>query len=74
MDVERQIHDALEARFEKLAPVELKNIEVPMDLFRIVLPWEPNIGDREAKGTRSRSSASIPMAGLSPLCLLLVVL
>ena len=40
MDVERQIHNALEARFEKLAPTELKNISVAMDLFRIVLPWE----------------------------------
>src|SRR5439155_689491 len=41
MDVERQIRNALEARFEKLAPTELKNISVAMDLFRIVLPWEP---------------------------------
>jgi adenylate cyclase len=40
MDVERQIRNALEARFEKLAPTELKNIQLPMDLFRIVLPWE----------------------------------
>ena len=40
MDVERQIRNALEARFEKLAPTELKNIAVAMDLFRIVLPWE----------------------------------
>jgi adenylate cyclase len=40
VDVERQIHHALDARFEKLAPVELKNVEVPMELFRIVLPWE----------------------------------
>ena len=40
MDVERQIRNVLEARFEKLAPTELKNISVPMDLFRIVLPWE----------------------------------
>jgi TolB-like protein/class 3 adenylate cyclase/Tfp pilus assembly protein PilF len=40
MDVERQIRNALEARFEKLAPTELRNISVPMDLFRIVLPWE----------------------------------
>jgi adenylate cyclase len=42
MDVERQIRNALEARFEKLATTELKNISVPMDLFRIVLPWERN--------------------------------
>src|SRR5213595_2238744 len=40
MDVERQIRNALEARFEKLAPTDLKNISVAMDLFRIVLPWE----------------------------------
>jgi adenylate cyclase len=40
MDVERQIRNALEARFEKLGPTELKNISAPMDLFRIVLPWE----------------------------------
>src|SRR6266404_3950158 len=38
--VERQIRNALEARFEKLATTDLKNISVPMDLFRIVLPWE----------------------------------
>jgi adenylate cyclase len=40
MDVERQVRNALETRFEKLAPTELKNISVAMDLFRIVLPWE----------------------------------
>src|SRR5438445_3584644 len=40
MDVERQVRNALEARFEKLETTELKNISVPMDLFRIVLPWE----------------------------------
>src|SRR5947199_10192817 len=51
MDVERQIRNALEARFEKLAPTELKNISVPMDLFRIVLPWEkkPDVGGQLAR-------------------------
>src|SRR5919204_1535456 len=52
MDVERQIRNALEARFEKLAPTELKNISVPMDLFRIVLPWERDsrlMGQREKR-------------------------
>src|SRR6202008_4712637 len=39
-DVERQIRNAVETRFEKLAATELKNISVPMELFRIVLPWE----------------------------------
>jgi adenylate cyclase len=54
VDVERQIHNALEARFEKLAPVELKNVEVPMDLFRIVLPWE------RPSSTSAKSELRIP--------------
>src|SRR5437870_9036442 len=53
MDVERQIRNALEARFEKLAPTELKNISVAMDLFRIVLPWE-----QRAKTERTETSVS----------------
>src|SRR3954465_5649744 len=39
-DVERQIRNALEARFEKFGSADLKNIKLPMELFRIVLPWE----------------------------------
>ncbi len=56
MDVERQIRNALEARFEKFGTADLKNIKLPMDLFRIVLPWE--------KGTESsapRSSKKSPV-------------
>src|SRR3954468_6907982 len=53
MDVERQIRNAVETRFEKLAPTELKNISVAMELFRIVLPWEqPAVAKSEAP-TRS---------------------
>jgi TolB-like protein/class 3 adenylate cyclase/thioredoxin-like negative regulator of GroEL len=49
MDVERQIRNAVETRFEKLAPTELKNISVPMDLFRIVLPWETTLEVRDQR-------------------------
>src|SRR3984957_20699098 len=49
MDVERQIRNALEAHFEKLATTELKNISVPMELFRIVLPWETKSEVRDHK-------------------------
>src|SRR5437773_2846261 len=47
-DVERQIHNALEVRLKKLAPIELKNIHVPMDLYRIVLPWEKDVQSMQA--------------------------
>src|SRR5881398_3386943 len=71
MDVERQIRNALEARFEKLATTDLKNISVPMDLFRIVLPWErpsPAAAKSESRisnsetGTRSRRIFAISIA------------
>src|SRR5438105_5439120 len=64
MDVERQIRNALEARFEKLAPTELKNISVPMDLFRIVLPWEqrtPSIARFETE-SKPTSRKFVPTA------------
>jgi adenylate cyclase len=54
MDVERQIRNAVETRFEKLAATELKNISVPMELFRIVLPWERQLP------TNPSSSAVLP--------------
>jgi adenylate cyclase len=57
MDVERQIRNALEARFEKLAATELKNISVAMDLFRIVLPWEQQTPGATKSDTRSKPSA-----------------
>src|SRR6476646_6449768 len=56
MDVERQIRNSLEARLEKLAPTELKNISVPMDLFRIVLPWEQQTAAKSAILTRREAS------------------
>jgi len=54
MDVERQIRNALEARFEKFGSAELKNIKLPMELFRIVLPWET--GTKVEHGTTQRLS------------------
>jgi len=55
MDVERQIRNALEARFEKFTPAELKNIKLPMELFRIVLPWQAG---RKAVAWRRRMTGN----------------
>jgi adenylate cyclase len=76
MDVERQIHNALEVKFEKLAPTELKNIQVPMELFRIVLPWEKKSEVRGHKSSiRERAAAptSRRLALIGGLALLLIV-
>src|ERR1700726_1354235 len=77
MDVERQIRNALEARFEKLAPTELKNISVPMDLFRIVLPWEKDAkaeirNPKSEIGQRPRTSAATKWIGIAALLLLAI--
>src|ERR1044071_9031113 len=61
MDVERQMRNALEARFEKFGSADLKNIKLPMDLFRIVLPWEKDAGF-PAKRTSKKSPVLIAAA------------
>src|SRR4030095_764473 len=65
MDVERQIRNALEARFEKFGSADLKNISLPMDLFRIVLPWE--------SGTKAAPAAA-KVSKKSPVAVLIAVL
>ena len=70
MDVERQIRNALETRFEKLASTELKNISVAMDLFRIVLPWEHKAEVtsqiRRGEGGKSETQFSPPTSTRFP--------
>ena len=73
MDVERQIRNALEARFEKFGSADLKNIKLPMDLFRIVLPWEAGPKTESSRAQLSkRPRVLIPAAVLVILALLAV--
>jgi adenylate cyclase len=69
MDVERQIRNALEARFEKFGSADLKNIKLPMELFRIVLPWEKGTEPSATRASK-KSSVLIPVAVLVILALL----
>ena len=54
VDVERQIRNAIETSLVKLGPTELKNIQVPMELFRIVLPWEKQEPSSVERGAAER--------------------
>src|SRR5438270_2549262 len=74
MDVERQIRNALEARFEKLAPTELKNISVAMDLFRIVLPWEQRTSGVAKSGATSVARPTMRTFAATAVALLLLVI
>jgi adenylate cyclase len=75
MDVERQIRNALEARFEKLAPTELKNISVAMDLFRIVLPWEQrvSVGAKREAATSAKPRARAWITGIVAVVIVLTI-
>src|SRR3954452_7986726 len=63
-DVERQIRNALEARFEKFGSADLKNIKLPMELFRIVLPWETGRKERGVPRPLKKSRVLIPVTAL----------
>src|ERR1700748_2836855 len=72
MDVERQIRNALEARFEKFGTADLKNISLPLDLFRIVLPWEP--GDKTTgRVTPIRKKSLLPGVAAAVVLITLVI-
>src|ERR1700756_5193257 len=73
MDVERQIRNAVETRFEKLAPTDLKNISVPMDLFRIVLPWERPGTPLAKTEARSKSTSQKFVRSAIALVLMLII-
>src|SRR5581483_8589708 len=71
MDVERQIRNALEARFEKFGSADLKNIKLPMDLFRIVLPWE---ADRKTERRFAPEKSQLPLLAVAAMGVLAVLL
>ncbi len=64
-DVEPQVRSAVGVRVEKLAPAELKNIQLPMALFCLSLGWEPRptVVASPASGKRSPIT-NIAIAGL----------
>src|SRR6266581_967246 len=71
MDVERQIRNALEARFEKFGTADLKNIKLPMDLFRIVLPWEKGA---EPSAVRAAKKSPLPVLAVAAVLVLVALL
>jgi adenylate cyclase len=69
VDVAHQIQHNLEVKVATLGPAALKNVQVPMELFRIVLPWEkepkalPAVPPGSATQTRVRAlSAALLVA------------
>ena len=64
-DVERQVRSAVDVHVEKLAPTELKNIQLPMSLFRLALPWQQGMKTEPGKAEMSVSGRSFPASRLA---------
>ena len=62
-----QIQNKLEATFTRLPPVALKNIRVPMGVYRVVPPWAAVRKEgRMAAESLGRQLAVLPLANISP--------
>jgi len=64
-----QVRTKVADKFEKLQPKTMKGIELPMDVYRVLLPWVNNGGGRVADESRSADKnrlAVLPFANISP--------
>jgi len=64
-----QVRNKVLERLEKLAPTALKGLQVPMDIYRVVLPWE--VEERSSNHTANSSYeksriAVLPFVSMSP--------
>ncbi|MGP8076483.1 MAG: adenylate/guanylate cyclase domain-containing protein [Thermoplasmata archaeon] len=64
-----QVRTKVADKFEKLEPKALKGIELPIDVYRVLLPWMNNGGGQGAVESRSADKsrlAVLPFANISP--------
>jgi len=65
----RQVYDHVQNKFElpfaSLGARTLKNVVAPMEIFRMVMPWEDTV-PRSGAQPESRRIAVLPLANLSP--------
>jgi adenylate cyclase len=65
----RQVYDQVESKFElpmtNLGPKALKNVSAPMEVYKIVMPWE-QFTSRESASYPATRIAILPFASFSP--------
>ena len=72
-----QVRNKLDVGLAKLASPELKHIEVPMDVYRVVLPWDQGKEEGRRKNEKSQSlvtSASTRWVWIAGVVLVAIVL
>ena len=64
-----QVHDQVESKFElpmtSLGPKTLKNVRAPIEVYKIVMPWEQSTAGESASYPANRI-AILPFASFSP--------
>lgn len=67
--VHEQVRNKIPDKFEKLAPKALKGLQLPMDLYRVVLPWtldEQPLADKGSSPPEKSRIAALPFVSMSP--------
>ena len=67
--VQEQVRNKIAERLEKLPPTALKGVEVPMDIYRVVLPWilhEASSADYGTAPLDTSRIAVLPFVSMSP--------
>jgi adenylate cyclase len=63
-EVHSQVRNKIPNRFDRLEPVALKGVRLPLDVYRVGLPWETTASP---SGTPLRNRlAVLPLANISP--------
>jgi TolB-like protein/Tfp pilus assembly protein PilF len=60
-----QVRNKIPQNLVKLAPQELKNVRFPVDVYKVMMPWEKE-GAGEAPQLDSKRIAVLPFANMSP--------
>ena len=63
-EVFSQVRNKIPNRLEKLEPKSLKNVRLPIDVYRVTLPWEAP--ESSPKGASPIRLAVLPLANISP--------
>ncbi|HZW54795.1 MAG TPA: adenylate/guanylate cyclase domain-containing protein [Nitrososphaerales archaeon] len=61
-----QVRNKLTLSLEKLEPKTLKNVRFPIDVYRIVMPWEAEAREGTAINLDRRRIAVLPLRNMSP--------
>jgi len=66
--VQAQVWNKIDRPLASLGPKELKNVDLPMEVFRVVLPWEEKAAEEARERTRGLDRtrlAVLPLANIS---------